>query len=171
MLSPSHSTLARSPLLVCGHTNFANPRTDSFLLGQTLASLQADLLDIHNQRLSQMDANGVDFVHAMFYHSVKRLIILFRWFSPADRPAYKEYPTQQPLQKWRFRQTMSWPPPYQIIQLGSEDSPLSPCTMLLRPRRSCTERWRSSVFWVKLLSQLLQAGRHTDQECSRRIGE
>ena len=31
-------------------------------VGQTNAELQANLLDIHNQRLADMDANGIDFM-------------------------------------------------------------------------------------------------------------
>lgn len=31
-------------------------------IGQTTADLDANLLDIHNQRLADMDATGVDFV-------------------------------------------------------------------------------------------------------------
>ena len=32
---------------------------------QTLDQLKANLVDIHNQRLAQMDATGVDFVSAL----------------------------------------------------------------------------------------------------------
>lgn len=38
------------------------------MIGQTLASLHADLLDVHNQRLAQMDVYGVDFVSIFLLH-------------------------------------------------------------------------------------------------------
>jgi hypothetical protein len=68
------------------------------LIGQTLSKLHADLLDVHNQRLAQMDANGVDFVCTLLYHVCNHLTKSYRWFYPADPPAFKEFPIQRLLQ-------------------------------------------------------------------------
>ncbi|KAF7361714.1 hypothetical protein MVEN_00515100 [Mycena venus] len=44
-------------------------------VGQTIADLEANLLDIHNQRLADMDANGVDYVNK---HLGEELTILLK---------------------------------------------------------------------------------------------
>lgn len=42
--------------------------TEWIVLGVTLAELQANLLDIHNQRLQGMNENNVDFASTKFPH-------------------------------------------------------------------------------------------------------
>lgn len=45
-------------------TTFANVHLNIRTVS-SLAELKANLLDIHNQRLAQMDATGVDFVNPL----------------------------------------------------------------------------------------------------------